>query len=29
MTHQTYEEHFDTVVIGGQADLAMGYYLAS
>src|SRR5215204_5112519 len=29
MTHQTYEEHFDTVVIGGgQAGLAMGYYLA-
>jgi putative flavoprotein involved in K+ transport len=29
MTHQTCEQHFDTVVIGGgQAGLAMGYYLA-
>src|SRR5215212_1878211 len=29
MTHQTSEQHFDTVVIGGgQAGLAMGYYLA-
>ena len=28
MTHQTFEHHFDTVVIGGeQADLAMGYFL--
>jgi putative flavoprotein involved in K+ transport len=30
MTHQTSEQHFDTVVIGGgQAGLAMGYFLAS
>jgi putative flavoprotein involved in K+ transport len=29
MTHQTSEQHFDTVVIGGgQAGLAMGYFLA-
>jgi putative flavoprotein involved in K+ transport len=29
MTYQTSEHHFDTVVIGGgQAGLAMGYYLA-
>ncbi len=29
MTHQTSEHHFDTVVVGGgQAGLAMGYYLA-
>ena len=29
MTHQTFEHHFDTVVIGGgQADLAIGYFLA-
>jgi len=29
MTHQTSEHHFDTVVIGGgQAGLAMGYFLA-
>jgi putative flavoprotein involved in K+ transport len=29
MTHQTFEHHFDTVVVGGgQADFAMGYYLA-
>jgi len=29
MTHQTSEHHFDTVIIGGgQADLAMGYFLA-
>jgi putative flavoprotein involved in K+ transport len=29
MTHQTFEHHFDTVVVGGgQAGLAMGYFLA-
>ena len=29
MTHQTSEHHFDTVVVGGgQAGLAMGYFLA-
>jgi putative flavoprotein involved in K+ transport len=29
MTHQTSEQYFDTVVIGGgQAGLAMGYFLA-
>ena len=29
MTHQTSEQHFDTVVVGGgQAGLAMGYFLA-
>ena len=28
MTHQTPEHHFNTVVIGGgQAGLAMGYFL--
>jgi putative flavoprotein involved in K+ transport len=29
MTHQTFEHHFDTVVVGGgQAGLAIGYFLA-
>ena len=29
MTHQTFEHHFDTAVVGGgQAGLAMGYFLA-
>ena len=29
MTHQTFEHHFDTVMVGGgQAGLAMGYFLA-
>jgi putative flavoprotein involved in K+ transport len=29
MTHQPSEQYFDTVVIGGgQAGLAMGYFLA-
>jgi putative flavoprotein involved in K+ transport len=28
MTHQTFEHHFDTVLVGGgQAGLAMGYFL--
>jgi putative flavoprotein involved in K+ transport len=29
MTHKTFEHHFDTLVVGGgQAGLAMGYFLA-